>query len=73
MYRTALIATLTVSAWGLIGAAENPGAPAGILGYSTPAGGDHRGSTAEMHDAIARVAAAVVNHYGGDVDVTGLN
>jgi beta-lactamase class A len=34
--------------------------------------GHHRGSRAEMHDAIARVAAAVVHHYGGDVDPAGL-
>jgi len=34
--------------------------------------GHHRGSTSEMHDAIARVAAAVVHHYGGDVDAAAL-
>ena len=34
--------------------------------------GHHRGSAAEMHDAVARVAAAVVHHYGGDVDPAGL-
>lgn len=34
--------------------------------------GHHRGTRAEMHDAIARVAAAVVHHYGGDVDPAGL-
>jgi N-acetylated-alpha-linked acidic dipeptidase len=34
--------------------------------------GHHRGTRAEMHDAIARVAAAVVHHFGGDVDPAGL-
>jgi beta-lactamase family protein len=34
--------------------------------------GHHRGSTSEMHDAVARIAAAVVHHYGGDVDPAGL-
>jgi beta-lactamase class A len=29
--------------------------------------GHHRGSTPELHDAIARVAALVVKHYGGQV------
>jgi N-acetylated-alpha-linked acidic dipeptidase len=34
--------------------------------------GHHRGSRTEMHEAIARVAAEVVHHYGGDVDPAGL-
>jgi N-acetylated-alpha-linked acidic dipeptidase len=34
--------------------------------------GHHRGSTAELHDAVARVAARVVHHYGGAVDPAGL-
>ena len=34
--------------------------------------GHHRGSTADVHDAVARVAAAVVHHYGGEVDPAGL-
>ena len=34
--------------------------------------GHHRGTTAELHDAVARVAAAVVHHYGGAVDSAGL-
>jgi beta-lactamase class A len=34
--------------------------------------GHHRGTTAELHDAEARVAAAVVHHYGGAVDPAGL-
>ena len=34
--------------------------------------GHHRGTTSEMHDAVARVAAAVAHHYGGDVDPAGL-
>ena len=34
--------------------------------------GHHRGGTSEMHDAVARIAAAVVHHYGGDVDPAGL-
>jgi len=29
--------------------------------------GRHRGSTAALHDAVARVAAYVVSHYGGEV------
>jgi len=29
--------------------------------------GHHRGSTASLHDTIARVAAIVVKHYGGQV------
>ena len=29
--------------------------------------GHHRGTTASMHDAIARIAAYVVRHYGGQV------
>jgi beta-lactamase class A len=28
----------------------------------------HRGPTSDLHDAVARVAAAVVRHYGGAVD-----
>jgi N-acetylated-alpha-linked acidic dipeptidase len=28
----------------------------------------HRGSTTELHDAVARVAATVVGHYGGAVE-----
>jgi N-acetylated-alpha-linked acidic dipeptidase len=35
--------------------------------------GHHRGSTAELHDAIARVAAEVVHHFGGEVDRAGLS
>ena len=34
--------------------------------------GHHRGSTEAAHDAIGRVAAAVVHHYGGAVDPAGL-
>ena len=34
--------------------------------------GHHRGTTATQHDAIARVAAAVVAHFGGAVDPAGL-
>jgi beta-lactamase class A len=34
--------------------------------------GHHRGTTAEIHEAEARVAAAVVHHYGGEVDPAGL-
>jgi N-acetylated-alpha-linked acidic dipeptidase len=34
--------------------------------------GHHRGSTAELHDAVARVAAEVVHHFGGEVDPAGL-
>jgi N-acetylated-alpha-linked acidic dipeptidase len=34
--------------------------------------GHHRGTTAEVHEAEARIAAAVVNHYGGQVDPAGL-
>jgi beta-lactamase class A len=29
--------------------------------------GHHRGSTASLHDSIARIAALVVQHYGGTV------
>ena len=29
--------------------------------------GHHRGGTPALHDAIARVAALVVKHYGGDL------
>jgi beta-lactamase class A len=29
--------------------------------------GHHRGSTPSLHDAIARIAACVVQHYGGEV------
>jgi beta-lactamase class A len=31
--------------------------------------GHHRGTTAELHDAVARVAAVVVRHYGSAADV----
>ena len=34
--------------------------------------GHHRGTREAQHDAIARVAAAVVAHYGGAVDPAGL-
>ncbi len=34
--------------------------------------GHYRGTTTELHDAEARVAAAVVHHYGGAVDPAGL-
>jgi beta-lactamase class A len=34
--------------------------------------GRHRGTTAEAHEAIARAAARVVRHYGGEVDPAGL-
>ena len=34
--------------------------------------GHHRGTRSDMQDAVARVAAAVVHHYGGDVDPAGL-
>lgn len=34
--------------------------------------GHHRGTRSEMQDAVARIAAAVVHHYGGDVDPAGL-
>ena len=34
--------------------------------------GHHRGTTADLHDAVARVAARVVQHYGGAVDAAGL-
>ena len=34
--------------------------------------GHHRGTTPELHDAEARIAAAVVHHYGGAVDADGL-
>src|SRR4029453_11659548 len=34
--------------------------------------GHHRGTTAEVHEAEARVATAVVHHYGGEVDPAGL-
>jgi N-acetylated-alpha-linked acidic dipeptidase len=33
----------------------------------------HRGTTDEMHEAIARVAAEVVDHFGGEVDPAGLD
>jgi len=32
----------------------------------------HRGSSSDLNDAVARVAAAVANHFGGVVDPTGL-
>jgi N-acetylated-alpha-linked acidic dipeptidase len=35
--------------------------------------GHHRGSTEAAHDAIGRVAATVVHHYGGEVDPAGLS
>ncbi len=31
--------------------------------------GHHRGTTAALHDSIARVAALVARHYGGQVSV----
>jgi N-acetylated-alpha-linked acidic dipeptidase len=34
--------------------------------------GHHRGPTADVHDAEARIAAAVAHHYGGQVDSAGL-
>jgi beta-lactamase class A len=34
--------------------------------------GHHRGGTAELHDAVARVAAEVVHHFGGEVAPEGL-
>jgi beta-lactamase class A len=34
--------------------------------------GRHRGSTAALHDAVARIAAVVVDHFGGTVDAEGL-
>ena len=34
--------------------------------------GRHRGSTAALHDAVARVAAIVVHHFGGKVDPAAL-
>jgi beta-lactamase class A len=34
--------------------------------------GRHRGTTAALHDAVARIAAVVVDHYGGTVDAEGL-
>ncbi len=34
--------------------------------------GHHRGTTAGVHEAEARLAAAVVHHFGGQVDPTGL-
>ena len=35
--------------------------------------GHHRGTTEAAHDAIGRAAAAVVHHYGGEVDPAGLS
>lgn len=35
--------------------------------------GQHRGTTEAAHDAIGRVAAEVVHHYGGEVDPAGLS
>jgi hypothetical protein len=29
--------------------------------------GHHRGATPALHDAVARIAATVVQHYGGQV------
>jgi beta-lactamase class A len=34
--------------------------------------GRHRGSTAALHDSVARIAAVVVDHFGGTVDPEGL-
>jgi hypothetical protein len=34
--------------------------------------GHHRGTTEELHDAVARVAATVVAHYGGAVAPVGV-
>jgi hypothetical protein len=34
--------------------------------------GHHRGGTSEMHEAVARIAAVIVDHYGGPVDPAGL-
>jgi beta-lactamase class A len=34
--------------------------------------GRHRGTTASLHDAVARVAAIVVDHFGGKVDPAAL-
>jgi beta-lactamase class A len=34
--------------------------------------GRHRGSTAALHDGVARMAAVVVDHFGGKVDPEGL-
>jgi hypothetical protein len=34
--------------------------------------GHHRGSTTALHEAVARVAAEVVHHFGGEVDPAGL-
>jgi N-acetylated-alpha-linked acidic dipeptidase len=34
--------------------------------------GHHRGGSRELNDAVARVAAAVADHYGGSVDPAGL-
>ena len=34
--------------------------------------GRHRGTTAALHDAVARIAAIVVDHFGGPVDAEGL-
>ncbi len=34
--------------------------------------GHHRGSTGELHDAVARVAAEVVHQFGGEVSPAGL-
>ena len=35
--------------------------------------GRHRGTTAEAHEVIARAAALVVRHYGGEVDPEGVH
>jgi beta-lactamase class A len=34
--------------------------------------GHHRGGTSEMHEAVARIAAVIVDHYGGPVDPAAL-
>jgi hypothetical protein len=34
--------------------------------------GRHRGDTASLHDAVARVAAIIADHYGAKVDPAGL-
>ncbi len=34
--------------------------------------GHHRGSSEELNDAVGRIAAAVVDHYGGSVNPVGL-
>jgi hypothetical protein len=34
--------------------------------------GRHRGDTGSLHDAVARVAAIVADHFGAKVDPAGL-